>query len=74
MDRRGRGGSGDASTYAIDREFEDVVAVVEAAGEPASLLGHSFGAVCSLEALRLTDRVKRVVPRMAMRGAAVRYP
>jgi pimeloyl-ACP methyl ester carboxylesterase len=61
MDRRGRGGSGDASTYAVEREFEDVVAVVEAAGEPAYLLGHSFGAVCSLEALCLTDRVKRAV-------------
>ncbi len=57
----GRGGSGDAPTYAIDREFEDVAAVVEAAGEPVSLLGHSFGAVCSLEAMRLTDRVTRAV-------------
>jgi pimeloyl-ACP methyl ester carboxylesterase len=61
MDRRGRGGSGDAPTYALDREFEDIAAVVEATGEPAYLLGHSHGALCSLEALRLTDRVKRAV-------------
>ena len=61
MDRRGRGGSGDAPAYAIEREFEDVAAVIEAAGESVCVLGHSFGAVCSLEALRLTDRVKRAV-------------
>jgi pimeloyl-ACP methyl ester carboxylesterase len=61
MDRRGRGASGDAPTYAIEREFEDVIAVVEAIDQPVYLMGHSFGAICSLEALRLTDRVKRAV-------------
>lgn len=66
MDRRGRGGSGDApAPYAVLREFEDVAAVIDAAaaaaGEPASVLGHSFGAVCSLHALLVTDHVKRVV-------------
>lgn len=61
MDRRGRGGSGDGPGYAFDREFEDVAAVIEAAGEPVFLLGHSHGAICSLEALLLTDRVKRAV-------------
>ena len=29
VDRRGRGGSGDAPTYAVEREFEDVAAVVD---------------------------------------------
>jgi pimeloyl-ACP methyl ester carboxylesterase len=61
MDRRGRGGSGDAPSYALEREFEDIVAVVEDVGEPVYLLGHSHGAVCSLEALRRTDRVRRAV-------------
>lgn len=32
MDRRGRGGSGDASLYTLEQEFDDVAAVVEAAG------------------------------------------
>lgn len=61
MDRRGRGGSGDAADYAIEREFEDVAAVVEAIGEPVFLLAHSYGAVCSLEASLLTDKVRRLI-------------
>jgi len=61
VDRRGRGRSGDASTYSIEREFEDVVAVVEWAGDGVYLLGHSYGGVCSLEAARLTDRIEKLV-------------
>ena len=61
MDRRGRGASGDGPVYSIEREFEDVVAVVEAQGGPVNLLGHSFGAVCSLEASRLTEAVDQLV-------------
>ena len=44
VDRRGRGESGDAAEYAIEREFADVVAVVDSIAEPASVFGHSFGA------------------------------
>jgi pimeloyl-ACP methyl ester carboxylesterase len=61
MDRRGRGGSGDAPDYDLMREAEDVAAVVDAIGEPAFVLGHSYGAVCSLEAVLLTDNVRRLV-------------
>ncbi|HSJ53782.1 MAG TPA: alpha/beta fold hydrolase, partial [Anaerolineae bacterium] len=61
LDRRGRGESGDGVTYALDREFEDVAAVVDAAGEPANLLGHSFGGLCALEAALLTRNVRRLV-------------
>jgi pimeloyl-ACP methyl ester carboxylesterase len=61
MDRRGRGGSGDASGYVVQREFEDVAAVVDAIGEPVFLLGHSYGAICSLEASLLTDGVQRLI-------------
>jgi len=61
VDRRGRGGSGDAAAYALEREVEDVVAVVEAAGEPVALLGHSHGAVCALEAARLAGGVRALV-------------
>ena len=66
IDRRGRGRSGDAATYAIEREYEDVAAVVEWAGEHVSVLGHSYGGVCALEAARLTDRHR---PARALRGA-----
>lgn len=61
MDRRGRGRSGDAAEYQIAREAEDVAAVAEAIGEPVSVLGHSYGAVCGLEAALLTDRIQRLV-------------
>lgn len=43
VDRRGRGESGDAPEYALEREVADLVSVVRAAGEGAVLLGHSYG-------------------------------
>lgn len=45
MDRRGSGASGDTALYAIEREFEDVSAVVDVVvarvGGPVALWGHS---------------------------------
>lgn len=61
MDRRGRGGSGDAEDYSLEREFEDVAAVVRAAGPGANLLGHSFGALCAMEAALRVDNLQRIV-------------
>jgi pimeloyl-ACP methyl ester carboxylesterase len=61
VDRRGRGESGDGNTYAIQREFEDVAAVADAIGEPAHVLGHSFGGLCALEAGLLTRNVGKLV-------------
>lgn len=61
MDRRGLGASEDPPNYQPEREFEDVAAVVDAVGEPCFLLGHSFGALCSLEAARLTRSVRKLV-------------
>ena len=61
MDRRGRGASGDAPVYSIEREFEDVAAVVDSVGRSVFLLGHSYGAVCSLEAARLTPAIDKMV-------------
>jgi pimeloyl-ACP methyl ester carboxylesterase len=49
MDRRGRGVSGDNPDYALEREWEDVAAVLDAIGEPVNLFAHSFGAMCALE-------------------------
>ena len=61
VDRRGRGGSGDAPGYAIEQEFDDVAAVVEAIGGPVDLLGHSYGALCALEAALRSDRLGKLV-------------
>ena len=61
IDRRGRGQSGDGDEYAIEREYEDVAAVVEMAGEGVNVLGHSYGGICALEAALLTDKVGTLV-------------
>ena len=61
MDRRGRGESGDAPAYAIEREFEDVAAVVDGIAGPVDLVGHSWGAICSAEAALLSGGVRRLV-------------
>lgn len=61
MDRRGSGGSGDSPEYGIEREFEDVAAVVNALDAPVLLFGHSYGAHCALEAAMRTDKLAGLV-------------
>jgi pimeloyl-ACP methyl ester carboxylesterase len=61
MDRRGRGASKDAKDYSIEREFADVAALVDSIGEPVAVLAHSYGAICALEATRLTANIGRLV-------------
>lgn len=60
-DRRGRGDSGDTAPYAVEREIEDLVAVIRAVGGPALLLGHSSGAALALEAARGRSDVDALV-------------
>src|SRR5260370_37055235 len=52
-DRRGRGESGDTAPYAVEREVEDLDALINEAGGSAFVFGHSSGAVLALEAARL---------------------
>jgi pimeloyl-ACP methyl ester carboxylesterase len=76
VDRRGRGGSGDSDDYAIEREFEDVAVVVDSLGEPVNLLGHSYGALCALEATLLASNVRELVlydPGIEVAGQEI-YP
>ncbi|MEV0562086.1 alpha/beta fold hydrolase [Dactylosporangium sp. NPDC050588] len=47
-DRRGRGPSGDTQPYAVEREVEDIAAVIDAAGGEAGLFGGSSGAALAL--------------------------
>lgn len=49
-DRRGRGASGDADDYELEREVEDLRAVVEAVEGRPSVFGHSFGGLVALAA------------------------
>ena len=61
MDRRGRGGSGDGPAYSIAQEGEDVAAVAGAVNGPVNLLGHSYGALCSIEAALRLPNLHRLV-------------
>ena len=61
IDRRGVGESGDAAEYELEREAEDIAAVVDSIDEPVLLLGHSFGALVSLEAALKTDNIQTLL-------------
>jgi pimeloyl-ACP methyl ester carboxylesterase len=49
-DRRGRGDSGDSLPYAVERELEDIEALIAAAGGPAHIYGVSSGGALAIEA------------------------
>jgi pimeloyl-ACP methyl ester carboxylesterase len=75
MDRRGFGGSGDRDGYAIEQEFRDVAAVVDAVAAragPVALWGHSYGAGCAMGAATLTGNVSHVV--LYEPGLGIAYP
>ena len=61
MDRRGHGASGDSPDYSLQKEAEDVAAVVNTRPGRVFLMGHSYGGVCALEAAFLTDKVAKLV-------------
>ena len=62
IDRRGRGGSGDSADYSLEREIADVGAVIDSIdSEAVNVVAHSFGAICSLEAVRRSSRVSKLV-------------
>lgn len=60
-DRRGRGESTDTQPYAVEREIEDIDAVVKAAGGTAHVYGSSSGAALVLKAARqLPTRITKI--------------
>ncbi|TYB44628.1 alpha/beta fold hydrolase [Actinomadura chibensis] len=61
-DRRGRGGSGDTAPYAVEREFEDLAAIIEGAGggRPATVFGWSSGGFLALNAAQAGVPVGRL--------------
>lgn len=75
LDRRGRGQSGDSAVYSLEREYEDIAAVVSSIHEPVNLLGHSYGALICLEAaLRVTNLNKLILYEPAFRSDVPLYP
>jgi pimeloyl-ACP methyl ester carboxylesterase len=60
-DRRGRGNSTDAPPYAVEREIEDIEALITEAGGSAFVFGISSGAALAMEAaIKLGDKVKKL--------------
>src|SRR5678815_2782385 len=60
-DRRGRGDSGDTKPYALEREVEDIEALIDDVDGSASLYGISSGAALALEAaIKLGSKVKKL--------------
>ena len=60
-DRRGRGDSGDTSPYALEREIEDLGALIEEAGGKASMYSHSSGAALALHAAAASLPIPKLV-------------
>lgn len=66
LDRRGRGASSDAPDYFLEREYEDLAAVVDAVaaesgGTPVSVYGHSHGGIVAFGAAALTANIHKLV-------------
>jgi pimeloyl-ACP methyl ester carboxylesterase len=62
MDRRGHGRSDPYRVdHAIEREYEDLLALIAAVGAPVAVLGHSSGALVALHAARRTPQVRQLV-------------
>jgi pimeloyl-ACP methyl ester carboxylesterase len=59
-DRRGRGDSTDTSPYAVEREIEDIAALLEEAGGSAYVYGISSGGVLALEAARRLPSITKL--------------
>ncbi len=59
-DRRGRGDSGDTAPYRVEREIEDLAALIEHAGGPALVFGHSSGAVLALKAAERLPSIRKL--------------
>ena len=59
-DRRGRGESGDTAPYAVEREIEDIDALIAEAGGAAFVWGTSSGAALALDAAKVLTRIEKL--------------
>ena len=76
--RRGRGASGDTLPYAVEREIEDIAALIAEAGGSAHLFGASSGAALALEAAAAGLTIDRIavyeMPYSTTDDMSQRYP
>jgi len=77
-DRRGRGESGDTPPYAVEREVEDIEALIDEAGRSAFVYGISSGAVLALEAAsHLSTKITKLAlyePPFILDGSRPPFP
>lgn len=76
-DRRGRGDSGDTEPYAVEREIEDIGALVAEAGGSAAAFGHSSGATLALHAAAAGLSIEKLAlyePPFAVDGSRAPLP
>ncbi|PSL02092.1 pimeloyl-ACP methyl ester carboxylesterase [Haloactinopolyspora alba] len=69
-DRRGRGDSKDTAPYTVEREIDDLAALIDAAGGVAAVYGHSSGAGLALRAAAAGLAISRLVLHEPPYGAA----
>jgi pimeloyl-ACP methyl ester carboxylesterase len=61
FDRRGRGESSNSKPYSVDREIEDIDALIDVAGGSAFIYGISSGACLALEAsIKLGRKIRKL--------------
>ena len=77
-DRRGRGDSSDTSPYSVEREIEDIEALIDGAGGSAQVFGKSSGASLALQAAAaLGGKVRKLAlyepPYSDAEGAAAEW-
>ncbi|PRH80106.1 alpha/beta hydrolase, partial [Streptomyces solincola] len=75
--RRGRGDSGDADVYAVEREIEDLAALIAEAGGSARVFGLSAGGALALKAAAAGVGITQVAvydPPFAVDDTAPRPP
>jgi pimeloyl-ACP methyl ester carboxylesterase len=61
FDRRGRGESGDTQPYSVEREVEDIAAIIEETNGPVALYGHSAGSALTIRAAAANLRIARLI-------------
>jgi pimeloyl-ACP methyl ester carboxylesterase len=61
FDRRGRGQSEDTQPYAIERELEDLTALIDQAGAPVRVYGHSAGSAFAIRAAAAGMSIAKLV-------------
>lgn len=59
-DRRGRGDSGDSTTYSVEREIEDIDALIREVGGQVNVFGMSSGGALAIKAVKYGLNIQKI--------------